>query len=324
MIIPDDKITKTRQAMYQNDKYNFEDICFTIFRCPLCGKEKMDLTLLPLVHKEHFSEIEIRNKQEQILAQIFDADFDFLHEKGNCDCRLKPTLELRRVIYCFNQGNTDFHNYIDYPFEQIKKFQINLTEINNNSKFLFFDTETTGLPKNWKASHKDLNNWPRLVQIAWIVGDENGNIIEQSSYVIKPEGFEIPIEATNVHRISTKKALLSGYELQFVLNKFNENVAATDYLVAHNISFDINIVASEMFRLKINSEIFKKKQICTMEQTINFCKLPGNYGFKYPKLSELHQKLFQTTFDEAHDASVDIKATYKCFYKLLDINVINL
>ena len=31
---------------------------------------------------------------------------------------------------------------------------------------LFFDTETTGLPKNWKAPITDLENQPRLVQKA--------------------------------------------------------------------------------------------------------------------------------------------------------------
>ncbi|HET7116363.1 MAG TPA: hypothetical protein VFI29_07720 [Hanamia sp.] len=31
--------------------------------------------------------------------------------------------------------------------------------------YLFFDTETTGLPKNWKAPVADLNNWPRLSEL---------------------------------------------------------------------------------------------------------------------------------------------------------------
>ena len=43
--------------------------------------------------------------------------------------------------------------------------------------YLFFDTETTGLPKNWKASVTDLNNWPRLVQLAYLFYDKNGNIV---------------------------------------------------------------------------------------------------------------------------------------------------
>jgi hypothetical protein len=42
--------------------------------------------------------------------------------------------------------------------------------------YLFFDTETTGLPKNWKAPVTDLNNWPRLVQLAFLLFDNNGNL----------------------------------------------------------------------------------------------------------------------------------------------------
>jgi DNA polymerase III subunit epsilon len=225
---------------------------------------------------------------------------------------------------CYNQSNIDYHNYIDYPFETIKKFQYNLTDTVSNKTFLFFDTETTGLPKNWKASYKDLNNWPRIVQIAWIIADINGRIIEQKNYIIKPNGFNIPEEAMKVHKISTQKALQQGQELGFVLNQFNDCVNKSDTIVAHNLSFDLNVIASEMFRFNIDSDIMDKEQICTMESTINYCKLPGNYGYKYPKLSELYQKLFYSDFDEAHDASVDIKATFKCFYELLKNKTIKL
>lgn len=324
MATPDTKILKSRQTMYQSDNQNFDDICFTIFRCPFCKQETMDLTLLPIIDKENYDSEDVKHTQEETLAKIFDADFEFLHEKGNCSCNLKSTLELRQVIYCYNQDDLDYHNYIDYPFEEIKTFQFNLSSSSKEIQFLFFDTETTGLPKNWKASYKELNNWPRLVQIAWIVADINGNILSENSFIIKPQNFSIPDEATKVHKISTQKAIQNGSDIQLILKKFNESVSSSDYIVAHNINFDINVVASELFRLQIDSEIFDKKQICTMEQTTNFCKLPGNYGYKFPKLSELYQKLFHSTFDEAHDASVDVKATLKCFYELLKTKTIKL
>ncbi len=269
MTTPDNKIIKTRQKMYQMDRGNFDDICFTVFRCPSCGSETMDLTLLPIVDKEDYSDIDVQRTQELTLAKIFDADFDFLHEKGNCDCTQNPTLELRSVIYCYNQGNIDYHNYIDYPFETIKKYQFNLIDTVSSKTFLFFDTETTGLPKNWKASYKDMNNWPRIVQIAWIFADINGSIIEQKNYIIKPNGFSIPEEALKVHKISTQKALQQGQELDFVLNQFNDCVNKSDTIIAHNLSFDLNVIASEMFRSNIDSDIMDKEQICTLESTIN-------------------------------------------------------
>ena len=52
--------------------------------------------------------------------------------------------------------------------------------------YLIFDTETTGLPKNWRAPISDTENWPRCVQLAWQVHDEIGNLIESKSYIIKP------------------------------------------------------------------------------------------------------------------------------------------
>jgi DNA polymerase III subunit epsilon len=317
MEIPDNKISHTRQALYQNDKQNFDDICFTIFSCPSCSNQTIDLSLLPILNKEQYNLDDVRRTQESTLSKIFDADFEFLHQKRICECNLKSILDLKRIVYCFNQGETDYHNYIDYPFKHIQKFQISLNQKTSAKTFLFFDTETTGLPKNWKASYKDLNNWPRLVQIAWIVADINGNIIDQKNHLVKPRDFTIPEEASKIHKISTQKATEQGTELHIVLNEFNKYVTNTDYLIAHNLSFDINVVASELYRFKIDSEIFDKNQICTMESTTNFCKIQGNYGYKFPKLSELYQKLFHTTFDEAHDASVDIKATYKCFYELL-------
>ena len=41
--------------------------------------------------------------------------------------------------------------------------------------FLIFDTETTGLPRNWNAPLSDAENWPRCIQIAWQLHDESCN-----------------------------------------------------------------------------------------------------------------------------------------------------
>lgn len=187
---------------------------------------------------------------------------------------------------------------------------------------LFFDTETTGLPKNWKAPITDSANWPRLVQIAWLVFKENGDRIDSNNFIIKPEGFSIPVDAARVHGITNSIALDKGVELIKVLNLFNQDINKVNTIVAHNLSFDLNVIGAEMFRKKINTDINYKQSICTMEASTNYCKIPGNYGFKWPKLSELHVKLFGIDFKEAHNASVDIEATTKCFWKLKELKII--
>ena len=188
--------------------------------------------------------------------------------------------------------------------------------------YLFFDTETTGLPRNWKAPVTDTNNWPRMVQIAWILSDRNGNRIKSKDYIIKPEGFKIPSDASRVHRITTERAFDEGLHLERVLNEFNELITESDVIVAHNIDFDKMILGAEFIRNGIKSEFDYKPKLCTMKSSTDYCRIPGNYGYKWPKLSELYQKLFGEGFDEAHDASVDINATEMCFWELKKLNLI--
>ncbi|MBD3289860.1 3'-5' exonuclease [candidate division KSB1 bacterium] len=189
--------------------------------------------------------------------------------------------------------------------------------------YLVFDTETTGLPKNWKAPLNDLNNWPRMVQIAWVLYDEQGIELEAANYIIKPNGFEIPYEAQRVHGISTVRALKEGVELNRALMEFTEAMKKAKYLVAHNISFDEKIVGAEFIRENI---IFNNmgtiKKLCTKELSTNYCRIPGNYGYKWPNLSELYITLFKTGFEEAHNAETDVRACAKCFFELIKRKVI--
>ena len=182
--------------------------------------------------------------------------------------------------------------------------------------YLFFDTETTGLPKNWKAPVTDIQNWPRLVQLAYLLYDQQGNKISGGDFIIQPAGFTIPAEAAAIHGISTEKANREGVALMTVLQDFQTLINRAEQLVAHNMSFDEKIMGAEFLRNRMPDSIASKRKICTMQRSTNFCALDGPYGYKWPKLSELHYKLFNTGFEEAHNAAVDINATAKCFWEL--------
>lgn len=189
---------------------------------------------------------------------------------------------------------------------------------------LFFDTETTGLPRNWKAPVTDINNWPRLVQLAFLLYNREGNRIAERSFIIKPDGFKIPADAVKVHGINTQKAISEGIDLRSVLEEFSDFASKSNFLVAHNISFDEKIIGAELIRNRMPDCIMSKKKICTMQSSTNFCKIQGPYGYKWPSLSELHFKLFRQGFEEAHDAMVDINATAKCFWELKKLGKIYL
>lgn len=188
---------------------------------------------------------------------------------------------------------------------------------------LCFDTETTGIPKNYKAPATDIDNWPRCIQLGWILLDEEKEV-KKRDQIIQPIGFEIPEEASKVHGITTEQAMTVGWELEEVMKEFCDDMDQADTILAHNIAFDEKIVGAEMFRTKIFPKNNKeRKRICTMQSSIEFCNIPGRYGKpKFPKLIELHQKLFNEGFDGAHSAIVDIEATIRCYYELVKRGII--
>lgn len=186
--------------------------------------------------------------------------------------------------------------------------------------YLIFDTETTGLPRNWAAPITDTNNWPRCVQIAWQLHDEMGNLIEHQDYLIRPEGYNIPYDAERIHGISTELAQQNGIELKVALELFNEALSKTKFIVGQNVGFDVNIMGCEFYRMGIESPMTKMPILdtCT-ETTAELLKLPGGRGgkFKLPTLTELHQYLFGVPFAEAHNATADVEATTRCFLELI-------
>ena len=186
--------------------------------------------------------------------------------------------------------------------------------------YLIFDTETTGLPKNWNAPITDTDNWPRCIQIAWQLHDGMGNLLEHQDYLVRPDGFNIPFDAEKIHGISTELAEQQGVPLSEVLEKFNTAMSKTKFIVGQNVGFDLNIMGAEFHRMGIENPLQELPVLdtCT-EHTAQLCQIPGGRGgkFKLPTLTELHQHLFGEPFGEAHNATADVEATTRCFLELV-------
>ncbi|MEM9928318.1 MAG: 3'-5' exonuclease [Bacteroidota bacterium] len=191
---------------------------------------------------------------------------------------------------------------------------------------LFFDTETTGLPKNWNAPSSAIRNWPRLVQLAWILTNEDGEIQESYSTIIRPEGFTIPRSASDIHRVTQARALAEGQPLTDVLSAFTTALAQANQLIAHNIDFDEKILGCEFYRSTGKDPLLRVRKACTMKDDaiIAWAAIPPKrYGtYKWPTLEQLHRKLFNTGIPAAHDALVDVEATVRCWVGLKEKGVI--
>jgi len=187
--------------------------------------------------------------------------------------------------------------------------------------YIIFDTETVGLPKSWNAPFSDLENWPRMVQIAWMIFDEDQKLIKKISKIIKPENYTIPEEVAKIHRITTERAIREGEDLKGVLNEFNEDLKNNSYLIAHNISFDEAIVSAEFLRKDIKGNLEDIEKICTMKESKDYFKKRTGKS-KWPKLTELYIELFGEIFEDAHDALVDVKACAKCYFEMINKEIL--
>ncbi len=190
--------------------------------------------------------------------------------------------------------------------------------------YLIFDTETTGLPRDYSAPITDFDNWPRLVQLAWQLHDHTGKLMSSGNYIVKPEGFTIPFNSEKIHGISTKRAHKEGHDLEFVLKEFRKDIDRAYFLIGHNVSFDESVMGAEFLRKKIPSAIIDKPKIDTKDESTEYVGIPnGRGGFKWPTLGELHHKLFDKGFEDAHDAAADVEATTRAFLELVRLGVIN-
>jgi len=154
---------------------------------------------------------------------------------------------------------------------------------------LFFDVETTGLPKRYNVPYHVIDNWPRIVQIAWAGFLPDGTECFADDAIIRPDDFVIPENVAAIHGITQERALREGISAVAALEEFASDADRSSLLIAHNISFDLPIVAAALLRHQIPCDLVGKKGFCTMKSRpiIKFCRIPKkNGGLKWPRLEE--------------------------------------
>lgn len=271
-----------------------------------------------VVHYINFKDKTLKLNEEKEPTNSVESRTDILKEKEEIENR--NDLKLKTAKDPVKIETTSSSKTEKIRKKTVIKEQNTKTEIKN--VYLFFDTETTGIPKDYNAPISDSDNWPRLVQLSWILTKDDNVIISHKNYIIKPNGFNIPLEASNLHGITTFKAINEGVDLKVAISSFLDDLSKATIIVGHNIEFDINIVGAELYRLNIKNPLPTMKFICTMKESTDYCAIPGKYNYKWPKLDQLYKKLFNKSFNNQHNAASDISATMKCFFELKKRNII--
>jgi len=192
--------------------------------------------------------------------------------------------------------------------------------------FFLFDLETNGLPYLSSMDYKFVNNWPHTVQICWGLYTESGRNISFHNYILKPINFRIDRDSTKIHGITQSVAQRRGVKFNEIIDDLEEDLQQSDFIVAHNLNFDRNTLLSEFTRSNRGDlvQLFEnKRHICTMKESTRFCQIGSPTSrYKWPKLAELYEKLFNRKLRNAHDAEYDVKNLAKCFFELIKRDVI--
>ena len=192
--------------------------------------------------------------------------------------------------------------------------------------YLFFDTETTGLPKDRRLpATSKADNWPDIVSISWVVYEDT-RFVRSNSYIIKPNGWTIPAESTGIHGIDNAFAEKNGHNLDTILLIFLADAVKSDVVVAHNLSFDKNVVDGA-WKWRLHRTVpfeWPKLKICTAELGKDLCKFKfarGGEGYRYPKLSELYIFLCKRNpHNPLHNSLNDTLLLVSLFFAIPSLN----
>lgn len=328
-----------------------------VYKFDITGWDKYDelLSYLDYVRLRQLSRTKLNYNQFEYGSHVFQLDFDLNKDnednqdndndnednQDNQDIETNVNQTNNLLIDSSNTsfisngcGNDNTNSSCKNDKNIINNFKIdNLIDLEQNTdhsnqklnkKYMVIDTETTGLPKTKKNSYYEYSDTEkydssRVVQISWLIIDSNLKTETIKDYIVKvePERNLKNTYGTSLHGISDLISDMLGIPIDDVCNELLADLKKVDYIVGHNIDFDLNVLKSEMFRYDKNEIIFEletKNVICTMKE------MEKRLGKGRPSLAECYSKLYGKMMTGAHNSKYDIIYTSKVLEKILKQN----
>ncbi|MGP3789810.1 3'-5' exonuclease [Pseudomonas sp. B392_1p] len=189
-----------------------------------------------------------------------------------------------------------------------------------------FDTETTGFPQ-FKLPSNDPSQ-PHLVDIAALLYNADGELVDSFEAIIRPDGWTIPDEAANVHGITTEMAMDLGIPEAEALEGFLAIQDRAGMRVAHNCAFDDRILRIALMRYRSTeaADLFRAgSSFCTCSNSTKIVQLPPtermiragrSRQFKQPNLAEAYRFFTGEELEGAHRAKADAEGCARVYFAL--------
>lgn len=183
--------------------------------------------------------------------------------------------------------------------------------------YLFVDIETNGLPIYRDAKAEEINNWPYVLSLGWVLLDSQYGLVEEGLLYRKPN-FILDKDAAKIHGYTEKYLQENGASIEDIIQKLTVLSSNARYIIAHNADFDLPILQAEFLRKGYNKPFTHLKKRCTMKAGKSYCEIPAyGRGYKFPSLVELltiaYFQFDPINIEGTHNPLNDAFLTAKCF-----------
>jgi DNA polymerase-3 subunit epsilon len=164
----------------------------------------------------------------------------------------------------------------------------------------------------------------RIVTIALVLVDDDGTVLKSQEWLVRPDGYEIPADATAVHGITTEYAREEGWPILAVLNWVAAILVAEwdaqTPLVAQNAVYDLTVLDREFrrsgFGFAIRGPVLDPY---VLDQRL-VPKRRGKGSRRLQAVAEAYN--VPLSVDEAHGATADALAAARIALKQLDSDLL--
>ena len=179
---------------------------------------------------------------------------------------------------------------------------------------LFVDTETSGLPSDWRRPYAEPGAWPHVAQVAWLLYTAAGELVKTENHYIKPSDYDLTPASMQVHGLTLAYLQEHGQPRRQVMQRLHDDLTRyRPLVVGHFVELDYHMVGVSFHRADLPNALLGLNTFCTM-------KLSGTFSHtwqrRYLRLGELYDRLFNRLMPRQHDALADAEATAECFFEL--------
>lgn len=180
--------------------------------------------------------------------------------------------------------------------------------------YLVIDTETNKLP-DWNLPADDPNN-PRLAALTIIKTDDALNEVCARTYFVKPDGWEMELEAGAINGLTTEWLTEHGTSIGNVLDDYVALIQQGYPIIAFNVRFDAKVLRGELRRSGRDDLFTITKNSCVMRGW------SAHYGGKWPKLAVTYQAVTGKPLEGQHRSQNDAPAALVIARHLLERNAL--